>query len=473
MSLRILHYSDLEKLYDSPERTGRLAGLIAACRTEDTIVVGTGDNTAPSALSIVTNGRQALDLFTRIDPDADTFGNHDFDSGIEAIRAIVRDSPQTWLNSNLVRNGAPFANEDGAVPWTVVTVENARVGIIGVASPETPVMNYKAGALSVTDPVTTVEELAETLRTDHDADYIVVLSHLGNESRFADALSVPVDAILGGHSHTVLADYIAGDGNGTVVTRPGANGERVLEVILDNSLDTPEIISYEAQKAPIDEDVRDAIRQRIDDSGLEEVVATVSDPLLLTKETASCGESRVGNFVTDAYRWATESDVAILGASAIREGDPLVGEVTVFDLINAVPFDDPLIVLELAGSELLDTFRELDHGKHARTCRDWYFGHVSGAHLTWDADGKLRKASIDGGQRNGMVAEEDVYTLSTSAYYVVTDHIFSAFDDSHVLTRADPQYEAIIEYARCVGITPEIEERIVRKDLHEQSEHER
>jgi 2',3'-cyclic-nucleotide 2'-phosphodiesterase (5'-nucleotidase family) len=40
-------------------------------------VVGTGDNTAPGVLSLATEGRAALPFFEAVEPDADTFGNHD------------------------------------------------------------------------------------------------------------------------------------------------------------------------------------------------------------------------------------------------------------------------------------------------------------------------------------------------------------------------------------------------------------
>jgi len=47
VSLRILHYSDIENAYDEPERIGQLAAVLRARRTPDTLVVGSGDNTGP------------------------------------------------------------------------------------------------------------------------------------------------------------------------------------------------------------------------------------------------------------------------------------------------------------------------------------------------------------------------------------------------------------------------------------------
>ena len=59
MSPRLLQYSDLEGVYDDPDRLARLVGLLAARRDDRTLVVGTGDNTGPGVLSLVERGRQA------------------------------------------------------------------------------------------------------------------------------------------------------------------------------------------------------------------------------------------------------------------------------------------------------------------------------------------------------------------------------------------------------------------------------
>lgn len=68
MSLRVVHYSGVENAYDEPERVGRLAGTIDALRDDRSVVVGTGDNTAPGVLALRTDGRQALDFFRDVDP---------------------------------------------------------------------------------------------------------------------------------------------------------------------------------------------------------------------------------------------------------------------------------------------------------------------------------------------------------------------------------------------------------------------
>ncbi len=60
MSVRLLHYSDIENACDDPVRMGRLAGTIQSIRGEDAVVAGTGDNTAPGVLAHYCEGRHVI-----------------------------------------------------------------------------------------------------------------------------------------------------------------------------------------------------------------------------------------------------------------------------------------------------------------------------------------------------------------------------------------------------------------------------
>ena len=100
MALCVLHYADIEAAHDDPERIGRLAGLIDELRDGETLVCGGGDNTGPGVLSVVTEGRQSLEFFRTVEPDAETLGNHDFDHGVDALLSVVADAPQPWLCAN-------------------------------------------------------------------------------------------------------------------------------------------------------------------------------------------------------------------------------------------------------------------------------------------------------------------------------------------------------------------------------------
>ncbi|WP_136715336.1 bifunctional metallophosphatase/5'-nucleotidase [Halorientalis salina] len=446
MSVRLLHYSDLENGYDDPNRVGRLAGLIAARRTPETVVVGTGDNTAPGVLSMVSEGRQALDFFSAVEPVADTFGNHDFDYGPDAIRDIVAESPQTWVSANVELDGDTFGADVGVVPSTVVDADGTSLGLVGVTEPETASMCPGASDLTFTDPVAAVSDEADALRR-RGVDAVVVLSHLGSGD---DELArrTDVDAVLGGHVHSKRIDRV----DGTILTRPGANGHTLLEIDLGSGT----VDAHAVADGPKDEAVEASLVARRDDAGLEEVVGHVATPLVRDREQKGRGECRIGNFIADAYRWAADADAGLQNSGGIREGAALSGAVTVADLVSVVPFDEPVTVTELTGAELRTLCEQADGWRFSALPDRWH-AHVSGLAIRQDGDGRIT-ATVDG----QPIEDEETYTLATSEYLLYTDHEFPVLDEHHRVDRLDTQYEVIAEYARERGIDPEIEGRIRR-----------
>jgi 2',3'-cyclic-nucleotide 2'-phosphodiesterase (5'-nucleotidase family) len=453
--VRLLHYSDIENAHDDPEVVGRLAGLVDALRDDDTLVCGTGDNIAPGVLPLVTRGEIALEFFEAVSPAVSTFGNHDFDFGADRASELVERSPQQWLSANVYDDSERFAGVEAA---TIREVDGVRVGFLGVTDPTTPSANPEATQLTFTDPVVATREATRELRAD-GAEYVVVCSHLGRgDERLAAACEV--DVILGGHVHSERVERVAG----TLLTRPGTGGEVLLEV----ELPTLEVTRHVVADAPLDEELTARYRQRLDEAGLDTVVACVDEPIRRTEREAFRGESRVGNFVADAYRWAAERElddsetvVGLQNSGGIRTGPALADEVTVADLVSLVPFEEPVAVLECSGSELLDTFREAaDTPGFGES--DWWHAHVSGARLVYDYnDDELIEAQV-GGEAIDHAAR---YALATTEFLLHTDAEFPTLTDAKRIATLDIQYDILAEYAREVGVAPQLEGRIVRTGL--------
>ncbi len=447
MSPRLLHYSDVENAYDDPERIGRLAGRLRGLDGEDALLVGTGDNTSPGVLALVTEGEQALDFFSAVDPDASTFGNHDFDYGPDRASELVARSPQTWVTANVRRNGDRFGAAAGTEPWTTVEVDGATVGITGVTTDRTASINPEAGDLTFEDPIDAARDAVAELH-ERGVDHVVVLSHLGQGDE-ALARAVEADAVLGGHVPTPLIETV----DGTLLTRPGDGGRGVIEVDLDDGTAT----RHPVADAPTDPSVERALRERAEEVGLDETVATVEEPIARDETALFEGESHVGNVVADAYRWATGADVALQNSGGIRSGDPLAGEVTVADLIGLVPFEEPVTVAELTGAELRAVLAEGANGALGFAEPGWWHAHVSGVELVYDRDaGEVRDLRVDG----GPVDPGATYSLATSDYLFYTDDEFPSLGEHHREGSYDTQYDVLVEYAREVGLDPALDGRI-------------
>jgi 2',3'-cyclic-nucleotide 2'-phosphodiesterase (5'-nucleotidase family) len=473
MAPRLLHYSDVENAYDDPERIGRLAGRLRALDGDDAAVCGTGDNTSPGVLALTSRGRQSLPFFDAVRPVAETFGNHDFDYGVPATRELVRESPMPWLTVNVREDDADgtdpaddavrFGGDAGTEPWTLVERDGETVGLFGVTDPKTPSINPNANGVTFVDPIESARRAADHLR-DAGADHVVCLSHLGAGDETL-AVEADVDVVLGGHVHSERVERV----DGTLLTRPGVNGHVVLEVDLDGE---PTATRHRVADAPCHDPVADAMRELEADAGLDEVVATVDDPVERTQSAAFRGESRIGNFVADAYRWATDADVGLQNSGGIREGDPLEGEVTVADLVSLIPFEEPIAVAELTGAELRDVLRESSGANVDFGEAHWWHGHVSGARIVWDADehelqdarvGDRWAATAGGDDADAPIDPDATYTLATSEYLFHTDHEFPTLDEAHRVDTGDLQYEVLAAYAREVGVDPVVSGRVVRR----------
>lgn len=454
MSVTILHYSDVETALDEPEQCGALAGTLDALRDEKTIVLGSGDNTAPGALSLATEGEIALSFFETVDAAADTFGNHDFDFGHETAQQLAEDAPQPWLCANAKMDGERFA-DDATEPRRIVEVGDISVGIVGVAHPKTGDMNPAATAVSFEDPIPHVRQQADTLRSD-GVEYVVVTSHCGSIDEEI-ARETDVDAIVGGHVHDVFEGII----DGTAVVRPGRAGRYISEVVLDDEHRTA---IHTVDDGHVDEALVRTLEDALTAHGFDEVVTSVEDPIARTEDAATISGSRLGNLVTDALRWKADADVALSPPGGIRSGDPLSGEITVADIVSLSPYDDDLAVVELSGERLRDAFVAVPLGYHNDDFPERFSSHVSGATFVWDDEaGEVVELTVG----CEAVDPKRQYRVAVADYLVHTDHVNDAFDEDDVVERCGLARDAIVDYARTVGFDGGFERRVSRPALEQ------
>ena len=477
--VRLVHYSDIENVFDVPERAARLAGRICELSGPDAAVVATGDTTAPGVLSLVATGRQILDFYAATDTVFDTFGNHEFDYGTDALRKLVADAPATFVSANVRdEDGEPFGREEGVVPWAVREIgagtavdgsnrDGVTIGFVGVTDPTTNSLNPMAADLSFDDPIAAASDAIAEMRAETASlDHVVVLSHLGaGDDDLARTLDV--DVILGGHVHSRRNERIAD----TLLVRPGVNGETVVEIDFedDHGNDTlpPTATFHTPHGATPAAGLEDALAERMDEADLDEVIGYADKRIERTSEVVHGGECRIGNFVADAFRWALDADVGLANAGGLRQGDPWDGDVTKADVISLIPFEEPVTLASVTGAELLDILREMaapdvDFGRD-----DWWHGHVSNARIVWDADAELVLRATVGGE---PIDPDERYTVAVSEYLLHSEHEYPTLAQRHRTDEDDIQYEVLADYAREHGIDPVIEGRIEIRNRAEAAE---
>jgi 2',3'-cyclic-nucleotide 2'-phosphodiesterase (5'-nucleotidase family) len=402
-----------------------------------------------------TAGEQALPYFEAVRPDYSTPGNHDFDIGLDELRSIIADSPQRWLLANCFDGDEVFAADSGVRPTAVTTLAAAagdaagssEIGLVGVTDQVTLEGHVHADALTVTDPVEAVEEALADGLASHDT--VVVLSHAGGRDDEIAALD-GVDLVLGGHDHDRRADTV----EGTPVVHPGERGELVTEVEFDGG--SPTVTLHDVTDFSVAEDMAAQYRELFSENGLAEHLTTVDAPVNRGR-TNRYPESAIGNFITDAFRWQAGADVAICHPLMLRSGPPLSGDVTTGEVRATTPFDNEIHSTTLDGAELVALFECMADPDFLHVGVE-VFGHVSGAHLSWERSAErlaLVAVEVDGEQPDPSTN----YSVVAPAFEFFSD-LYPVLEGESIDESHGHQQDALVGYARDHGIDTETDGRM-------------
>jgi 2',3'-cyclic-nucleotide 2'-phosphodiesterase (5'-nucleotidase family) len=140
-------------------------------------------------------------------------GNHEFDFGLNALRARAAESDFPFLSANIRMKSDGTTPEDwGIRPYTIITVNDIQVGIIGLTTTRTP---------TTTNPVNVTEfdfiEYETALREvvpmvkEAGAEMIVVPAHICQgemEILAQDVADLGIHLLGGGHCNELFANEL-------------------------------------------------------------------------------------------------------------------------------------------------------------------------------------------------------------------------------------------------------------------------
>ena len=180
-------------------------------------------------------------------------------------------------------------------------------------------------------------------------------------------------------------------------------------------------------------------------------------------------ETNVGNFIADAFRNATDSDIGFLNGGSIRADSTYnPGTLTKRDVLSMLPFNNPVVKIEITGKTLREV---LEHGV-ARSAEDpepGRFPQVSGMTYKFDAS-RAPGSRIIEVKVGGMPLDEDKnYTLATSSFLVLKGGDgYTMFENAKLLIKPEDAkndaeiVEEAIKAAPNQTIAPKVEGRIIR-----------
>lgn len=214
----------------------RRAALVRDLRkyNPNLLLVDAGDFSQGSAYYTLYHGDVEVGLMNLMHYDAATIGNHEFDFGLENMARLFRLATFPIVCCNYDFSGTPV---EGLVkPYTIVRRMGLKIGIVGVSPQlEGLVAAHTCEGVRFSDPIQTVQSVADYLKQQAHCDLVVCLSHLGwNVAGISDEELIAgtrnIDVVIGGHSHTyfrcpeVLQNA---DGRTVIDNQMGKNGRYV------------------------------------------------------------------------------------------------------------------------------------------------------------------------------------------------------------------------------------------------------
>ncbi len=375
---------------------------------QHTLTVAAGDLIGGSPfLSGLFHDEPSVESLNAMGLDVSSVGNHEFDEGVTELLRMQNggchpvdgcyfpnepyegaDFP--WLAANVVNDET---GDTVLPPYWITTVENVKVGFIGMTLEATPTLVAQAGieGWSFLDEAETANALVPELKAQ-GVEAIVVLIHEGaNPSDIADLnscigvsgpivgiqsrLDPEIDAIISGHTHQpyncVFADPA---GNPRHVTSAYSFGRVISEINLPIDRATGEVIRDEvtAENHIVTQDVRPdrnvmkviekwaPLAEEVGSVAVGEATAPITRAKTASGSEDRGAESDLGNLIADAQLWATQPNgavLALMNPGGIR-ADLDAGVITYAEAFNVQPFSNILMTIPMTGAQIQSVLEE-------------------------------------------------------------------------------------------------------------------
>lgn len=390
------------------------AGLEQICKYEqekgyEVILVDDGDNIQGDPLGLLTKGDALIDLMNKMGYSVAIPGNHEFDYGVDNFLSLAEKAQFKYISCNFQYKG-----ENVFDPYVIREIGGRKIGFVGVTTPTTITASkptlfedengefvYSFLQDETGEGVYNAVQSAVDNARKEGAEYVIVLGHLGNEEQcrpwtYADVISHTngIDAFLDGHSHDT-DQVIMKNKDGKEVPRSAcgtkmqhigwckipAEGE-VTTGIYSWTLDdpAPEVLGIENEMSAAVKEARGSISKLLEGKiAVSEQEMTIYDPVAVDPEWGKVrmirrAETNLGDLCTDAYRFMTGADIALLGGGGIRVSIP-AGDVTMKNMYEVFPFGNEICVVQATGQQILDA---LEWGAAAVPGENGGFMQVSG-----------------------------------------------------------------------------------------------
>lgn len=462
-------------------------------------LVDCGDALQGDTIGAVSQGEYLVDIMNQVGYDFAVLGNHEFDYGMEQLSALLEKSEAQYLGCNIRYTGEGNSAVSSLKPYEIVSYGDTEVAFVGVSTPEsiaksTPsyfmddtgnfVYDFYGG--SGEELYAHVQKTVDECR-EEGADYVIVLAHLGVDEASAPFCSTDliagttgIDAVLDGHSHSVLPCDVLNnkDGEKVLLSSTGTGLTNIGQMVItaDGNITAGLIGGFPDKDMETDSFVKEIQSQYEEE--LEQVLAHTDVPLTTESESGirliRSRETNLGDFCADAYRAVAGADIAFVNGGGIR-ADIETGDITYGDIIAVHPYGNTLCVAKVSGQEILDalemasrsTLAETGNGENA-VGESGAFLQVSGLEYTIDTSipstvdvdeaGMFVSCGENRRVKDVQVLQEDgsyvpidpakTYTLASHNYLIKQggDGLNMFMDNTLAMDEGMPDYQVLITY---------------------------
>ena len=251
IKLVILHTNDTHSQVESTEKSSlntsdmggyaRRMGEISQIREQEknVLLVDAGDYSQGSPYFNFFNGRVEIDAMNRMQYDAGTLGNHEFDNGIDTLAVVLKTARFPLISSNY--DFGKTALSGMIRPYIVLQRAGLRIGIMALdVNPKSLIFDKNYKGMEYEDPIIKANEISTLLKKKEKCDVIICLSHLGANGAEVNDFDIAhksqyIDVIIGGHSHSMINNTTEKNAAGKpiVIAQVGKSGLYLGRVELD------------------------------------------------------------------------------------------------------------------------------------------------------------------------------------------------------------------------------------------------
>lgn len=468
----------------------RLATLVGMTKMADpnALLLHGGDSFIGDLTFNATYGAAELTLLNALGFDAMVAGNHEFDlTPVALLMALDTVKPKFQiLSANAVLTDPKVQPLTKYIkPSMMKTVKGHKIGIIGVTTPETNLLSLPAPVFIDTLVPQAVGAALASLKTQ-GCEAIILMSHCGIAIDSLIVKNVPgIDLVLSAHDHHMLtaprfvrnplgksvplveaAAFQQGAGKVRLVLEGGsASLLDYRHIALDASI--PEEPTTKAMVAQLCTTIEQLYKFPFFTQQVG--VATASfrddaDSLLLPGKR----DTPVGNLVTDAFRAAMKTDIALQACGSTSQSLPS-GAIVPADLFRMIGYGFNKInglgfrvaTFKMTGMELL---KGLEIGLSMIDKSDEFFIQVSGMKYGYDPTQppfkRIRPELIRIGNQPIDVAKN--YTVTANEFALAIISKFGVAVTDVALRDSLTEFQVVLGYvAQVQTITPAVEGRIL------------